>query len=292
MNTDFLQKIQQSIYSPEFYRELRSKSFRYSLRYFLTLCLSLAIIGTVIFSVRLVPAVSNFTTQIGPRIASHYPDELVATFSKGVLSTNVPEPYFIKLPPEFPLVQGTSTSPSPRPENLIVIDTKATSSSEKLHEYNTLILATRESVIGDDGTGVQSREYGRFFDITLSKQKVSTSFDTLHRFAPLISTALVGALFIFVFLFFAAKLLYLLIGALIILFIAKFRKTPLTYKTAYCIGLHAITPAILVQSLLAVYGAHIPYLFTAVFIIAVIVNFSALQQPEINQTSETLTKEN
>lgn len=273
MPISFFQKIQYSIYGPDFYRELHEKPFAHSLRYFLTLCLLLAVIGTVLFAIRIVPAINAFVIETGPQIAANYPDNLIVTISKGTLSANIAGPSFIKLPEKgFIVRQETSNPPL---ENLIVIDANASPTAEKLREYKTLVLATKDTIVYDTGNGIEFSSYGKFSGTTLTKQVVENFSNRLRNFAFLIASMVVGAIFIFVFLFFAAKLAYLLLGALIILLLAKIRKTPCEYKYAYRIGLHTITPAILVQSLLAAYGIRIPYLFTAIFILAILANFPA-----------------
>ena len=94
----FLQNIGKSIYSPEFYKELLGLPFSFSLKYFYSLAVVLAVALAVIFSFKIIPAAQPFLQSIGPQVLNYYPDELVITIKNGDVSTNVAEPYLLPLP--------------------------------------------------------------------------------------------------------------------------------------------------------------------------------------------------
>lgn len=283
----FFQKIQKSIYSPDFYRELASVPFSHSLKYFLTLNLLLTFIGTIIFSVRLLPDITMFAREIGPAIVATYPTTLELTMKKGVLSTNENKPSFIKIPREFPFQNEWHTLDNKTYENLLVIDTATPPSIERLREYKTLALATREVLMYETGDGIEFQAYEKIPDTTITKPVIESWVAELNRFLPFVSPITVALFFIGLFAIMNGNLLYLLVGALFIWAIAHFKHLGGGYGKSYQIGLHANTSSILVWALFMVSGGGVPYVFTAVFVISVFMNMSVFSRQPKKMPSET-----
>ena len=77
-----------SVYDPEYYKGLLKKPFSYSLKYFFFLALSLAFIGALLSLFTVLPNLNSFLQELGPKILSHYPQDLVITIKDGVVSTS------------------------------------------------------------------------------------------------------------------------------------------------------------------------------------------------------------
>lgn len=157
----FLNNIKSSIYNPTYYSEILNKPFSYSFRYFLSLAVLIAIVTTIVFSFKTVPEISKVIRGIGPNVLKYYPDNLEITVKNGIVSTNVPEPYFIKMPVEFksevqPSNNSVKTSPDlSKIENLFVIDTASSLTANLFYNYKTFVLISRDSVVYYDNNAVK-----------------------------------------------------------------------------------------------------------------------------------------
>ena len=129
---DFFQDIKNSFYGPKYYQGLLKKPFFYSLRLFVMFGLLVALLSALVFSFAFLPRVKSVLSQAGTQLIEHFPSELQLTVKDNKVSTNVPEPYFIKVP------VGFSAGPQVV-ENLAVIDTQTAFSFEKFKEYKSVI---------------------------------------------------------------------------------------------------------------------------------------------------------
>ena len=126
-----LHLIRASIHNPEFYKGLLSRKISWSFKYFFSFILILAVVSTAVFGWRAVPAVNSFLNNLAPTILEYYPDELEIVIKDGEASSNVAEPYVIKLPAEL-MSNAPESAPPNEPldaendvENALVINTKS-----------------------------------------------------------------------------------------------------------------------------------------------------------------------
>src|SRR6185369_13916449 len=117
-----ISKIKSSICDPAYYKELNEKTIGYSFKYFFSLIFLLSLLSTIIFSVIYVPKAKSFLDSLGPKMISYYPAELEIKIKNGVATSNVTEPYMIKIPDELKKTP-TSGNDSSNYENLLVVDT-------------------------------------------------------------------------------------------------------------------------------------------------------------------------
>lgn len=290
---EFFKNIQRSIYDPEFYRGLLAKPFSYSLKYFVLFCLLITLVATIYLSFSLLPRVSNFLENINPTVLNYFPDDLEIVIKDGVASTNVPEPYFLKLP--FGVPEDIEMRPDIHGygiENLLVIDTRSDEATlEEFKSYNTLVLLNRKTLMHYDENQVAIQSLADMPDFKLDKGVISSLLAKIVPYFRLVGPLFIIFVFVGYFAFvFVGKMLYLLFAALLIWLIAKVKKVDIGYKKSYQLGLHLLTASILYQVIfgLILNISKIPFLFVGLIIILAIINLRparvSAEAPPVAQT--------
>ncbi len=266
---NFLRRIYQSVYSPEFYRELLSRPFSFSFKYYYGLAVLVALVMGVFLTLNMAPAILNFARNILPGFAGYYPEELVITIKDGKASAN--QPYIIKMPAEFDISSSTP--------NLLVIDTEHPFMLEVFYSYKTAALLTEDNLISRDKEGrLTITPISRFPNTVINRSLVENWIGKASRFISWLFPLVGVFIFIGYIVYASLLLIYLLIAALLILLIGRIKKAAFGYKKAYQIGLHAITLSFVLEALLGFIpqlNPHIPFQFTLLLLVIVIINISA-----------------
>lgn len=279
----FLNNIKSSIYNPEYYKEILNKPFSYSFRYFLSLAGIIAIVSTIVFSFNTVPEINKVIGEISPNVLKYYPDNLEITVKNGIVSTNVPEPYYIKMPAEFKSEfqdsNNVSTRTSPdlsKIENMFVIDTLSPLTVDLFKSYKTFVLISRDSIAYYDNEAVKIQSLGQDANGVVTKAKVAAALTGIMPFIKIIPFALVPIVFIFSLIgFILGNMIYLIFGAFVIWIFAKATKRNFTYEKSYQFGLHAITLGVILEAtIFQLYPVlEFPFLFTLLMLAIVWANF-------------------
>lgn len=272
----FLTLIKKSIYSPEFYRDLRSKPLSFSIKYFYMLALALSLVITAVFSFTLVPTLNSLLKNIGPAVDAYFPDELVVTIRGGEVSVNVPEPYFLPIPAVLENIPVSDAGSAGRlPKNLVVIDTKNEFSEAAFAEYDTLVLIMKKSVAFSDREGIRIEPLRDIPDYTIDKALLQKFASKTGSFLKYAAPILVFVIFIIAMAIFTFHLVYLFLAALLVWLVMKARGASAGYKKAYQVGVHAMTLGFLLNALLVVVflpRPNVPFLFTVVLLAVAAVN--------------------
>lgn len=279
----FWDKFKNSIYGPEFYKGLKAKPLSFSFKYFYALALILAAIGTLQVSSRIIPGMAAFLTGISSGIVDNYPSELTITIKDGQASSNVAEPYFIKMPDS---VRSEKSANVPNPANLIVIDTKNQFTEENFAKYDTVALLTKTSVaFRKDNGGIEIYSLGKIPNWTIDKTSIASFMGKVQPFIKFVAPLLVAAIFIGLMIAFSAQLIYLLFAALLIWIVVKVKKLPLGYKRSYQVGLHAITLPLLLGVVSNIFSMQnpIPFFSTILLVAVAFINF----EPKKNDTASS-----
>lgn len=269
-----------SLTDPEYYRELLTASFSFSLKYLLALLFFVLLVKGLIFSLSLtalLPKMPTYVSEAKNVVREFYPKELTITINNGLLRTNVDEPYTIHFPKELGI---TDT-------DFAVIDTK--SSVENYKKYKTVIFVTKNAVAYPDG----NTENGyKVYPLSQIKRYVVLNSDVYQKmtsqilpyfnYAPqaLIGLALVALIFFPVIgtvFYLSSMLIYLLILTVIVYFLARVMKNIYDYKTLYRISMHAITFSILFDLLKSFFGLSIPLTFVMPYLIWMLIVFNSLK---------------
>lgn len=252
---NIFKRIWLSASSRKYYQELISNSGQGAAGYYTKLALLGALVSLLIFAVTQFSSLrSGVATVPVDQLLDYYPEELVLTWDKGELQTNVPGPYLVPVPESWqremrpPPLSGSQKQIA----HLAVIDTRNPLSVEQFAAYDTFIwFGQKQFMAGDAGGEVRILPYNNQSSFTLSRDKIEHWGEyakTFFRYLPVVLLPLVylGALGYFVYL-----LIYLLLVALLIWLILVIKKVPgASYALAYKLGLHLLTLPILVQGIL------------------------------------------
>ncbi|OGZ26978.1 MAG: hypothetical protein A2365_02630 [Candidatus Nealsonbacteria bacterium RIFOXYB1_FULL_40_15] len=268
-------KIIKSIYGPDYYREVLTKPFSYSLKYFALFSLLISVLLTAFYSITYIPKAASFLEKAGSGIQDYYPEELEIRIEDGQASSNVKEPYFLKTPSQWKGGQEI--------KNLLVIDTESEFSIAKFYEYGTFCLLSKNQLacLNDNGA-VEITHLREFGNLTVNKQVVNSFLDKFGSLTKFVYPAMVVGLFIgMFFLTFAVKVVYLLIGAFLVWLASWINKANAGYKKSYQLGFHLMTFPIIIASLIRVishftYMPHIPFLFSILLFIFALANIRKL----------------
>ena len=277
---EFFKNIKNSIYNPEYYSNLLNKPFSYSLKYFLLLSFVVSLLLTIVFSFSTLPKIKSFLDIAGKKAIQYYPDELQITINNGKASTNVNEPYFIKTPEDLKIKNI---------DNLVVIDTKNNFSLTEFENYKTLLLLTNNSLIyrEKNNTKITIQSLKQIPNYTLNKPALLSFFNKVSPYLKLVYPFFIILMLLFFFSALTLRLFYLLVAALLIWIVAKIKKINIGYSKSYQLGMHLMTLAIIITQLvsLTLPRVHIPFLFTAITLLAAIINLKVISQTAISPVS-------
>lgn len=291
----FLENVKSSIYNPAYYSEILNQPFSSSLKYFLSLAALIALFSTIVFSFTTLPEINKFINEISPKVLNYYPDNLEVTVKNGKVSTNVTEPYFIKMPAEikseFQNSNNNSTKTSPdltKIDNLFVIDTISPLTMDSFKNYKTFVLISRDSVAYVDNNAVKIQSLDQSINAVINKGKISSALNEIMPYIKIIPFVLVPSVFIGWWIgFIIGNLIYLIFGAFVIWLAAKIMKKELEYGKAYQVGLHAITLSVILDAMVFWFFPQLKFtfLFTIIMLVIVWVNLkpavdSGVPKPE------------
>lgn len=269
----FLDNIRDSIYSPQFYRDIPWSGFWKAVRYFLLLIIVLTVIQAGItarpIATSFKAGVQNFVNSL---VAS-YPQELVITIKDGEAEVNVEEPFFLSLPKE---VSGLVESEGF--ENLLVIDTQNPYKGIQMDEYSTIAWLTKDALFvrGDDG-GIDVINLSDVGDFTLDKRLIDSGVSMIAPYSKYLGPIAVVAVTLGIYLSYSQRLFYALFFALVLLILSLVLKLHWTYGQAYKISLYAMTAGMLFEFLLGITSAYhqfsgFPFMFSLITLAVVFMN--------------------
>jgi len=266
-------KIKNSIYGPEYYKEVLSKPFSYSLKYYLVFSLLLALVFAVFVTIKFFPAASFLATEL-EKVPEHFPVNLEVVIKDGKASANVEQPYFVKLPRDFKqsgnILQDTSVI-----ENLIVVDTKNKFDLQTFQSYKTVALLTEDSIVYiNNENQITIASLSSVKDFTLNREVVSGFIGKVSPFLGILYPLVFVFSYIGGFIALLFEMAYLLFGALLIWLVAALLKLKIGYGKAYQLGLHLITlPVILCWIVLLLpFENPIPFFGSILLILAALLN--------------------
>ena len=277
---NFVRMVANSIWSPRTYAEIANVPLGRALRYFFVLALLLTVIRLVPFIVGglvLLPAVTT-------GLADVYPPDLELRVTKGVVTTNVNEPYFIPMPEYVALADG--------PRNIVVIDTKTPPSLDQLDEFQAA------AWVHSDAVYVRGEVAGELVPIPIDEDADlvldRTTFegyvaDAQPWMLVLGGVGLAGAL-VALYASFMLRLLYMLAAAFLIFGMSRVLAYRWSYADSYKAGLFAMTAAFLVDLAVDVAGLVSPIagfsnMFTIVTVATVTLNLAVARRRERTVTS-------
>lgn len=263
---NFIKKIGKSVYGPEYYQELIGQPFSYSLKYFIGFAAIFIVLASFISSLVYFPKAETVLHEFAQKAKDSYPQELTVTIKGGSVSTNVTEPYFIKMPAGHDNEQASA-----KYDNLLVIDTGSQASADSLKQYKTAVLLTKNFLVYQDDNGkVVSESLEKVPDMTINKAFIEGLIDKFSPYLKLLYPLMLVGMFFFYVMVVIFRMGYLLLGALLIWLVAEIKNVKIGYGKAYQLGLHLMTLPLLLFSSFAPF--RFPFDFTLLLIILAAVN--------------------
>ncbi len=266
--------IRASIYSPEFYRSLPGRKLSFSLKYYYSLGVALAIVFSAVTSFRALPLITQFLDQAGQTLVAHFPEELTITIQDGEASTNMQEPYILPLPDD--LKTETERNGKQAPANLLVIDTASQASVESWTAHDTFILITKRNIVAGEERGgrVQIEWLSDMPNVAIDRTFVQSLSGDLQAVGRWLAPLVVFGTWVLFLVLWTLTLAYLLFGGLLAWLIARMRKMPVSYGAAYRMALHAWTPVALLLTVITggFPGTEIPFIPTILLIVVLVAN--------------------
>ena len=270
---NFIEHVQKSIYSPEYYRDLLSRPASFSWKYYWSFAMLISVVMTIAISLPMVPRIDRALHDASKKVLEYYPPDLVITVASGLVSINQPEPYTFPLPAilrEAANEEGITA--------LMSIDTTQDDVTlERFESYHSVFLLDKKSLIaGDERNGLRVLDFPSGMNITVDRLGIKSILLRLESFAPLVAPTIILLLFFGFLSTFVLLLVYLLLDALFIMLIGRYLKYGWSYTTSYRIGLHAVTLPLLfssVLSLVPIGNVSLPFLTALLTLVVVYMNF-------------------
>ena len=243
----------------------------------------LAIFLTVISSIPLVPKVNAALREFPSQFFAYYPSTLEVRIDHGIVTSNVPEPYFLPVPE--PLKKDMADKNGV--DHLVVIDTKTPMSLDQFRTYRSAVWVGKDQVtFYDNQRGVRITPLGPQTNYVVNEQtlhELESQLAPFYKFAP---PLMVLAIFVGLMIAFGVNFFYLLFGAILIFLVGRLLfKQRWSYGQSYQIGLHAITLPLLVNTIISLlsFGAFdIPFLQTALMLGVVYVNYKGIKSTPVS----------
>jgi hypothetical protein len=297
---NFTEEVKRSIYGPSFYQGLKSSPIKASIGYFFRLSFLLALLSTIVFSIITIPRFMRVTNQESVNsFIEIFPKELTLTIQSGHLSTNVPEPYSIKMPTILGGVMNTSQTGTTtgHAENLVVISTQADPSlsgiDRVLTSYRSHVLITGTEIVSKDSSGkITVQSLSSFPNMTIDQGKFREFVNKIRPFLKFIVPISIRFVFLGFLFYFSLNLVFALFLAIFILLLGKAFRWNISYWQSYIVGLYAMTLAILLTFLLNTLLSFLPFpvylpqfVFTVITLLVVYINMR-IKQESVGQVAE------
>ncbi|MFC1711652.1 DUF1189 family protein [Patescibacteria group bacterium] len=278
LNT-FLYVFKNSAFKPSYYSDVIKAPFKFSLKYFLFLFLTLSLLTSLAISFFINQDVKPFVNKLESQLPSFYPSELTIKVENGQVKTNVAEPFFIPLRPEY-FPDDISKDLKKLPiQNILVIDTQADPGN--ISEYQTFALLTKDAIaFQQDRNEIRIQSLKDIKDFTINEQRV---LDVVKKILPyfrwIIPVIILILMLIIPSITIASKLIYLLLISIISFIIIKLLKhKKIGYKKALQVNLHAITLPTIVVAFFQLLGVNpqIPFFQTIVLVIFNLIIYTSI----------------
>lgn len=262
---NFLKTIRNSIYSPQFYSTVLTKSFKSSLGYFLLLILFLTIIR-IIFLIK--PLLLDAPVQLKGFLQEKvdcYPKDLEVKITNGQVSINAEEPYLISY------CEGGAY--------LAVIDTKTPFSPKKFDEYGKVAVWVTQNEIVYKSNDYETRSYSftQIKDFKLNQQVLNSFYQKFSPYLKFVGPILLVLSFIGLYLAYVLRLIHLLLLASLIWLLSRIFKQTLEFGQSYKVGLYAITLGLIVDLVVSLTSRYthfwgFPFMVSILTLVVVTVN--------------------
>ena len=270
-----------SLVSTKYYNEIVQTSLSFSLKYLFAITVFAATLTTLLTSIPAMPQVKNDMEEFLGAGKDIFPKDLEIQIKSGKMKINQPEPLFIKMPQVW-------AAEANMPLNLVVFDSNGT--LDDVAKHKTMALVNTNNILfgTTESSGRVSTEVYPLKEVpdqTITRADFDALMQDLRSFTKYIPVFLVGLIFaLSLAYFFAFRAIYLIFVGVALMLVGTIKKSTLTFKQYYKIGLHAMTFPLLVELIVKV--ANIPleismWFFTLNLIIGIIVLFEVISVKKV-----------
>ena len=274
----FIRSIINSIYSPEFYKDVSQKSVWSAIRYFLLFTFILALFQTAVMAGPLISSSQNIVSTFITDITNYYPNELEINIQNGVVSTNVKEPYFVA----FPHITNNPTEN--KVKNILVVDTATPFSAGAFNNYQTLVWLAKDTLFYKDQSSekISAYDLSKITSFRVDKFIIQNVLNTFKPYLKFVGPVLSVLLLLGIYSLYNLRLFFALILALLIFVIAKIFSKSLNYPQSYKLGLYAMTLPLIVEVVLTTtekwtHLGSFPFMVTILAVVIVFTNLGNLE---------------
>lgn len=225
-------------FSLNFYTDILSGNQHYRV-FIATLVLALILsISPIYFIFKdAYPLVQNLESKVLALVEEVYPEELEVKINKGIVSTNVTEPYYITIREEtlenlFSLKQTDKNTRSR--VRLLAIDTKG--KADDFERYQSLALLTESSVVYYNDNNVNIYPLREIQDLTVNKEIVKSKIKEINKDNIVGNIINIGVLIspLFIILgIFSSQLFMFLLLTLAVYLMVKINQLQIGFKNTF-----------------------------------------------------------
>lgn len=296
----FFYSLKNSLTNFSYYKDIRKVNFGFSLKYLATLLIFINFFYVLAFVLPMFFTLPNLPKNIDTfyqEVDVAYPQDLVMTYENQKLSINQPVPYFID--PDF-FAGELRNTPDSQYQHFITIDTDAT--PDMFLDYKTGVLVTgNELIIPQNSSSVENYRVYPYKntdveDFVFTRENYDGLMVSLREmlnkvpvFAPFF---LVGVIILLPIILSMGNLFwglfYLLLLSIVVFIVSKVFKNNLSFGEVYRMGMHGLSWSIIIVSSLALLSIHIPYLYSAIFLLFMTITLSKVGKFEKKKEEKTV----
>ncbi len=248
----FLKLIRSSIYDPDFYKSLESKSTWSAFIYFIKLNVIVALIFSIGLAITIIPIVFVVTNESNvSKVIEFFPAELSIEIKNGQAISNMSGPYII--PIKSKVIDQTRSKITQK--NLITIDTTNPFDLEQFKSSDSMVYLSKDYfAYQENGGQIKIQPLKGIGDMTISKNSISSWVGSVIPYVRALLPLAIVCLIILSFLsLFIGNIIFTLIASLIVLVIEKVRKINVDFKSIFKKALHLVTAIVLLDLALFIF---------------------------------------
>lgn len=281
----FFRTVILSSISPAYYNDVVRAPRSFSLKYVVFFHTIGAVVAVIIMGVGISKAIN--LPKIRQEILNAYPSDLRVELKDGKLLTNKALPYAVPVLKEIPKGKTDDTAAF---DHIIVFEKDTNIKGiQDVRNWNAAIVVTETNFyVYEKDRSIRAYEIPKTADFSLTRDSVTSGVDAIMNhpivakkwYVPIFSAVLLPFVFSGELIGSLVMLLFYTIPGWIVGKLL-FAKKMLSFGTVFRIGIHSITPVILVISAVKMTGAVLPYslLSFVYYIVWTYMVFRALKAP-------------
>lgn len=280
----FFYVVKNSLFSPDYYKDVIKTDVKFSTSYYTVLGLMAAAIISIAGTIQTAPKIQNDITDTLMQAKNVFPQDLIITVENEKVSVNRPEPYALEMPEDWKTDADI--------KNLLIIDKEGTV-NDLINQHAYAVINTKNIIINDQTT-IHTIPIKEIPNMQLDKAKVGEVTERLVNLTKIIPIIIFLGYFILYLLYFVlVRTFGVLILSVFFSLYGKSKKLELPLIKYMQVAFHIITLPLFLEILGAVLGVVIPlpfWFFTLSLLLGLIV-INSLNSEEL-KTSQSIRQNN